>query len=540
MAPPNPKSRSRSSLPPNPAAPQRRSPTVELPFNDEDVQPLRADDPRPQRVPQYPASVRRPARKAEEAIPTTVYDVSQDEEFQPTYEKNELSDPGYQPAFVYVERGPGQGQLVPIRQGAMVIGRASVSELRLQHPSISRRHCQITRLGERFYLKDLGSQNGTFVNRTRIATEVEVQPGDELSVGNALLKMRGPVTPAEAPVADVLIKPNRPSSHSVASSPVAPSYRRSKSRRHSSVTRIGLLGGAIGFGLAGVFTFAVLKVTRGPSYQGLPANAHTKTSGAAAAGGDLDAVSARIQKAMQDAAAKDKAMQANREPEVAPAVEAGDVKVRGPSSATAIASSAHRQAPARVASVEREPAAAPAPSKTKGNPEIQAKYEDGDVSAALDLARQDGDKEMIAKLQRFESAYEAAKNSVAAKDGTGAIKNFTAAMKADEQISKNGWGKYGAEVRKQLSSLYTLVGMKHLENESKDDAQKAFALAARLDPTNDKAREQLAKLGGEAPAAAAPKKKADDAFGDAPAPKKQAAPVKKAAARNAADAAFGD
>jgi len=243
MAPSNPKSRPRGAAPAAPGP--RRAPTLELPFNDEEVQPLRADDPRPQRVAQYPSNPRRPARKVEEAIPTSIYDVSQDEEFQPSYDNRDVSDSGYRPAFLYVERGPGAGQLVPVHQGGMVMGRASVSELRLQHPSISRRHAQITRLGERFYIKDLGSQNGTFVNRTRIATEVEVHPGDEVSVGNALLKLRGPVQAAEAPAFVPSIQ-----------------ERRSKvpQRKRSNAVRVGLVGGALGFLIAAVFVFAALKI----------------------------------------------------------------------------------------------------------------------------------------------------------------------------------------------------------------------------------------------------------------------------------------
>src|SRR5687768_12227592 len=96
---------------------------VELPFDDAEVTPLRADDPRPQRVPQFPTGAKRPVqsrtRSAEEAIPTTVYDLDKDAELPQSFE---LADDGYLPAFLYVDRGPGAGQLVPIRQGATVIG----------------------------------------------------------------------------------------------------------------------------------------------------------------------------------------------------------------------------------------------------------------------------------------------------------------------------------------------------------------------------------------------------------------------------------
>ena len=115
-------------------------------------------------------------KRAEEAIPTSIFDTEKhDREMQAQYGAGQNA---YKPAFLYVERGPGQGQLLEVKQGTLVIGRASVSELRLQHPSISRRHTQIRRVGEQFFVKDLGSQNGTFVNKTRIAAETEARPGD--------------------------------------------------------------------------------------------------------------------------------------------------------------------------------------------------------------------------------------------------------------------------------------------------------------------------------------------------------------------------
>jgi predicted component of type VI protein secretion system len=164
---------------------------VELPFDDDEVSPLRADDPRPQRVPQFPAGSRRSQRPGAGRG-------SHDRELAARFDwGQEYSDPGYAPAFLYVERGPGAGQLVPVKQGALVMGRSSSADLRLQHPSISRRHAQLTRRGDLLLLKDLGSQNGTFLNRGRVTGEVAMMPGDEISMGNALLRLRGPgSTPA--------------------------------------------------------------------------------------------------------------------------------------------------------------------------------------------------------------------------------------------------------------------------------------------------------------------------------------------------------
>src|SRR5207248_1799610 len=81
---------------------------------------LLADDPRPQRVTQYPVK-RSPRKSGEEAIPTSVFDTEKhDEELRAVYG----ADPelGYKPIFLYVERGPGMGQLVQVKQGQLVVG----------------------------------------------------------------------------------------------------------------------------------------------------------------------------------------------------------------------------------------------------------------------------------------------------------------------------------------------------------------------------------------------------------------------------------
>ncbi|CAM3374696.1 FHA domain-containing protein [Corallococcus soli] len=185
MAPPNPKRPPRPPRPPGQQA-TKEDPAEELPFDDDEVAPLQADDPRPQRVPQYPAGSRRVKRRGPGERSKS------DRELSPRYDwQKEYSDPGLAPAFLYVERGPGAGQLVPLHQGSITLGRSSTSDLRLQHASISRRHAQLTRRGNAFAVRDLGSQNGTFVNRSRIKGEVEIQPGDELSLGNAMLRLRG-------------------------------------------------------------------------------------------------------------------------------------------------------------------------------------------------------------------------------------------------------------------------------------------------------------------------------------------------------------
>jgi predicted component of type VI protein secretion system len=96
------------------------------------------------------------------------------------------------PAFLYVEEGPGSGQLLPIGQRAITLGRGPECDLQLSHPSVSRAHAKLLRHGNRFFLWDVETPHGTFVNQMRIAEKVptEIHLGDVLLLGPSRLRLR--------------------------------------------------------------------------------------------------------------------------------------------------------------------------------------------------------------------------------------------------------------------------------------------------------------------------------------------------------------
>lgn len=67
-------------------------------------------------------------------------------------------------------------------QSLTTIGRMPENQVRLEHGTVSRRHAQIAYTGEGFVVRDLGSDNGTFVNGERIE-ERAVEDGDRLQFG---------------------------------------------------------------------------------------------------------------------------------------------------------------------------------------------------------------------------------------------------------------------------------------------------------------------------------------------------------------------
>lgn len=69
------------------------------------------------------------------------------------------------------------------------IGRAPSCDCLLAEESVSRRHAELRREGERWLIRDLGSRNGTRVNGLRVLEEVEVRPGDRITLGEATYRL---------------------------------------------------------------------------------------------------------------------------------------------------------------------------------------------------------------------------------------------------------------------------------------------------------------------------------------------------------------
>lgn len=94
--------------------------------------------------------------------------------------------------------GEPVGEVIILREGETVLGRATDCELYLPDPEVSRRHSCIDRTRDesgrdRIWLRDLGSTNGTFKNGQKIPrgeTPTEVNQGDVIRVGSHAFKLK--------------------------------------------------------------------------------------------------------------------------------------------------------------------------------------------------------------------------------------------------------------------------------------------------------------------------------------------------------------
>jgi hypothetical protein len=92
-------------------------------------------------------------------------------------------EPGLRGPALVVRAGGGRaGEAFVPGDERTVIGRSPDCDVFLDDVTVSRRHAEVVRDGDRFLIRDLGSLNGTFVNRRRIE-ETPLADDDEVQIG---------------------------------------------------------------------------------------------------------------------------------------------------------------------------------------------------------------------------------------------------------------------------------------------------------------------------------------------------------------------
>ena len=82
-----------------------------------------------------------------------------------------------------VKRGPNAGSRFVLEGAAVTAGRSPDSDIFLDDVTVSRRHASFVPSGSSYEVRDVGSLNGTYLNRERVE-EAPLRDGDELQIGS--------------------------------------------------------------------------------------------------------------------------------------------------------------------------------------------------------------------------------------------------------------------------------------------------------------------------------------------------------------------
>ncbi|MBN1105019.1 MAG: PAS domain S-box protein [Deltaproteobacteria bacterium] len=95
---------------------------------------------------------------------------------------------------IHMVSGPLEGRSFEIEKDSLSIGRTADNDVQIQHPSVSRHHARITRQGDRFFIEDLKSQNGTKVNGLLVTPgePLEIRDGSLISIADILFSLEEP------------------------------------------------------------------------------------------------------------------------------------------------------------------------------------------------------------------------------------------------------------------------------------------------------------------------------------------------------------
>jgi hypothetical protein len=119
-------------------------------------------------------------REDAEEVSTTTYQVGETGEIAAIDIDAEVERTG---AALVIRSGGGRaGESFPMEEERIAIGRIPDAEVFLDDVTVSRNHALLVTRNDGTYIDDLGSLNGTYVNRSRIESQ-RLEDGDEIQVG---------------------------------------------------------------------------------------------------------------------------------------------------------------------------------------------------------------------------------------------------------------------------------------------------------------------------------------------------------------------
>jgi hypothetical protein len=134
--------------------------------------------------------LRRDLRAPRDARPLVVAPVRSAKPARPARaEKAPKSAKGANRSLVVIE-GPLVGTVIPLGAADVTIGRAPSSTLVLDDDYASNAHARLSLVNGTWVVQDLGSTNGTWIDRQRITSPTPLSSGQHLKVGRTVLELR--------------------------------------------------------------------------------------------------------------------------------------------------------------------------------------------------------------------------------------------------------------------------------------------------------------------------------------------------------------
>ena len=94
------------------------------------------------------------------------------------------------PTNVTIVEGSNRGEVVPLSEAPLLIGRGSDAAIKLDDDYVSTRHARVAASGDEWFVEDLGSTNGTYVGPVRITQPTTITLGTQVRIGKTILELR--------------------------------------------------------------------------------------------------------------------------------------------------------------------------------------------------------------------------------------------------------------------------------------------------------------------------------------------------------------